>query len=381
MRLSLQRALLAFGLVLSAVSSPADMFEPLFTATRVVGDAKVVRPGRAEEPLRADRSYPYGSRIFVPAVNPKDKTGTVPEVMIELAHDYRFRIGPGSEVSVLDASSGEGVEKSEVKVLDVALGTVVTYITAVSRKSGDGGVSDEQVEKNLSAIVVKTPVGQCSRLAQLNEVKVQPDEVSGEGHSCLFTTQSGVMEITGPQYKISRMKRNTSVSIRGDGLMTTVSTENGEYDMAIEKGADAEERVHFKMRCLAKIWRQFADVGGRMAVAVMIYYPKGNAYELRSYNYLAGQTNVDMWTSVAAAVSGEHSSLSVVPGSGVAQTPSSEGPSAEGAESGAEDWTGGGDDGGDWSDGDDWSGGDDVGEDDAGGGDDDFGGFDFGSGW
>lgn len=378
MRPSFQRAFFAFCLAVSAASSPADMFEPLFTATRVVGAAKVVRPGRAEEPMRAERSYPYGTRILVPAANPKDKTGAVPEVMIELARDYRFRIGPGSDVTVSDASSGEGAEKSEVKVLDVAGGSVVTYITAVSRKSGGGGVSDEQVEKNLSAIVVKTPVGQCSRLAQLNEVKVSPDAVAGEGYECLFTTQSGVMEITGPQYKISRMKRNTVVSIRGDAMSTTVSTENGEYDVAIEKGADAEERAHFKMRCLAKIWRQFADVGGRMAVAVMIYYPKGNAYELRSYNYLAGQTNVDMWTSVAAAVSGEHSSLAVVPGSGAAPVPSG-GADAEGSGADEGDWTGG-EDGGDWAGGgDDWTGGDDGGDD--GDDDDGFGDFDFGSGW
>ena len=380
MRPFLQRAFFAFCLAVSAVSSPADMFEPLFTATRVVGAAKVVRPGRGEEPMRAERSYPYGTRILVPAANPKDKTGMVPEVMIELARDYRFRIGPGSDVTVSDASSGEGFERSEVKVLDVAVGSVVTYITAVSRKTGGGGVSDDQVERNLAAIVVKTPVGQCSRLAQLNEVKVAPDAIAGEGYECTFTTQSGVMEITGPQYKISRMKRNTAVSIRGDGLMTTISTENGEYDMAVEKGADAEERVHFKMRCLAKIWRQFADVGGRMAVAVMIYYPKGNAYELRSYNYLAGQTNVDMWTSVAAAVSGEHSSLSVVPGSGVPPVASGA-PAEDGSEPGTDEWTGDGGDGewtGDDGDDDDWDGGDDAG---SGGDDDDFGGFDFGSGW
>ena len=382
MRSSFQRMLFAFCLAASAGAASADMFEPLFSATRVVGNAKIVRPGRTAEKLRPEHSYPYGSRILVPALDPKDRSGAVPEVVIELARDFRFRLGAGSDVTVRDVSAGEGPDRSEIKMLDLATGSVTTYITAVSHKTGGGGLSDEQVERNLAAIVVNTPVGQCSRMAQLNEIKVAPDTVAGEGWACSFSTQSGLMEITGPQYKVSRMKRNSVVSIRGDLLSTTISTESGEYDVSFEKGADAEERAHFKARCLAKIWRQFAEVGGRMAVAVMIYYPKGNAFELRSYNYLAGQTNVDMWTSVAAAVAGEHSSLAMAPGGG-APAGASGGEAGDGAEwtEGGEEWTGGGDGGGDdWNDGgDDWNdGGDGGGSDDS--GDDGFD-FDFGSGW
>ena len=75
MRPSHWRALFAFCLAVSAVSSPADMFEPLCTATRVVGAVKVVRPGGREEPMRADHSYPYGTRILVPSTLGKGETG------------------------------------------------------------------------------------------------------------------------------------------------------------------------------------------------------------------------------------------------------------------------------------------------------------------
>lgn len=371
MRVHPQRAFSVACLLFVAGASvaSADIFEPLFTATRVIGNVQVVRPGRAPEPMRLDHAYPYGTRIIVP--DEMTMTNGAPaaasEVRIDLARDFRFRLGQGTDVTVEDLSVGEGDDLSEVKRFDLRSGSVFTYITANTQKTG-GGLGDALVDKNLAAIVIKTPLGECTRLAQRNEVRVDP----GEGGACsaTFTTQSGMMEVFGPQYSIKNMSRNASVVISGTKEQTSILTANGEFDIAFEKGVDAEERARFRARFLGKIWRQYADVGGRMAVAVMIYYPRGNGYEMKSYNYLEGQKNVGMWTSVAAAVSGEHNALAVSD-----ELAAANGGATGGDEGGDSEWNP--DDGGDEGDDDGWNP-DEAGDD--GGGDviDDGDSFDFG---
>lgn len=356
------RCVFAAGCVALAAAFPvrADViFEPLFTASRVVGPVKIVRPGRQAEAMRVDHAYPYGSRILVPAEPASDGGAAAAscEAIVELARDFRFRIGPGSDVSVLDMSVGEGDELSEVKVFDIATGVVNTFITANTQKNGSGGAGDVQVDKNLAAIVIKTPVGECTRLAQRNEVKVVPDPATPGFFDCTFASQNGMMEVYGPQFSVKDMKNNSAVRISGNREQTAISTENGEFVVVFEKGADAEERTLFKARCLGRITRRCAEIGGRMAVAVMVYYPKGNAYEMRSYNYLEGQTNVGMWTSVAAAVSGEHSAFAAVEGGASGGGGDGESSDEGGWDGGSgEDeggWDGSGEDDGGWDSGDD----------------------------
>ena len=371
MRFSNQRVLLAACLFFAGASAAsADMFEPLFTATRVVGAVQVVRPGRPAEPMRLDHAYPFETRIIVPEAVTNGVATAIPEVIVELANDFKFRLGPGTDASILDKSVGEGDERTEIKVVDIARGVVNTFITANTQKSGTGGAGDIQVDKNLAAIIIRTPLDvECTHLSQRNEVRVAPDPFDPDSLVCTFTTQNGMMEVNGPQFSVRSMGRGASVQVSGDKSRTAISSVNGEFTVAFERGQDAEERVRFKGRCIGKIWRQYADVGGRMAVAVMIYYPRGNTYEMRSYNYLEGQTNVGMWTSVAAAVSGEHSALTIAQelggGGGGGGSDSSDGDSS--------DWNpdGDSDDDGGWNpDDSDDGGGDDGGFDD--------GGFDFG---
>ena len=372
MRFPAQRVLAAVCVFLAgALVASADMFEPLFTATRVVGDVRVVRPGRKAERMRVDHAFPYGTRVLVPGIPAVTNASTVyAEAIVELANDFKFRLGPGADVTILDMTVGDGDDRSEIKVLDVAAGSVNTFITANTQKTGNGGAGDLQVDRNFAAIVVRTPLAECTHLSQRNEIRVEPDPFNEGDLVCTFSTLSGTMEINGPQFSVKNMNRNSAVRISGNKDETAISTAAGEFTVTFEKGQDAEERARFKARCIGKVRRQYADVGGRMAVAVMIYYPKGNTYEMKSYNYLEGQTNVGMWTSVAAAVSGEHGAMAV----------------AQELGSGGESASSGGDDGG-WDGGDDggWdgSGDDDDGWDGSGGddGEDDFGGDDFDFGW
>ena len=304
------RGLFAAALLCGAVPASAAIFEPLFMVTKAVGDVRIVKPGGQTELVRVDHAYPYGSRLIVPkeidpeilsAARSKGIEPESPQVVVSLARDYMFRFDAGTDVTILDQSTGTGEGRSEVKVLDLACGSLNTYITAVTKKSGTS--LDHQADANLAAIVVQTPVGQCQRMSQRNKIKVERDPLAPGMYRCQFATQSGVMEIVGPQYKIEKIKRNSVVEINGNDEFTGIVSSYGEFVVTIEKGADAEEKVFFKSRCLAKIWRQHAEVGERLAVAVMVAYPDGRRTQ---YAYLEGQEGVDLQRSSAEAVTGQN---------------------------------------------------------------------------
>lgn len=307
------RGLLSAAALLCGAASSAAIFEPLFMVTKAVGDVRIEKPNGQTEAVRPDHAYPYGSRIIVPAelspevlsaARSKGIEPESPQVIVSLSPDFVFRFNAGSDVSILDQSTGSGQGRTEVKVLDLAVGSVNTYITAVTKKSGT--TLDDQAEANLSAVIIQTPVGQCMRMAQRNQVKVEADpETPGYFH-CQFGTQSGAMEIVGPQYKIDQVKRNSIVQIDGNAEFTSISANYGEFALTMEKGADNEEKVFFKSHSLAKIWRQHAEIGGRLAVAVMVAYPDGRRSQ---YAYLEGQTNVDLQLGSAEAVTGENTSV------------------------------------------------------------------------
>ena len=310
MRLRHFTATLAATTALACVSrAPAAIFEPLFMVTKVVGDAKVVRPDGRTEILRADHAYPYGSRISVPQALAREQLAAYkaagvepeePQVSLTMARDYRFRFSAGTSAAILDASEGE----AEKRVIDVSSGSVSTFITASATKTG--GAADALVEANLSAVVVRTPVGECSRLTQRNQIQVGRDPRDASVSRCQFASQSGLMEISGPQYRLYKLKKNTVVDIDGNSDFTSISAHYGEFTAEFEKGADAVEKAVFRTRCAGKIWRERAEIGGRMAVSVMIAYPGG---DILSYDYLEGQTGVGLSSGASAAAAPAASGL------------------------------------------------------------------------
>ncbi len=342
--------LAAAVLLCGAASSRAAIFEPLFVVTKVVGEVRVERPNGTSDLVRKDHAYPYGSRLVVPAEVSEEVAKAAaaegakpenPQVWVKFARDFSFGIGPGSDVRILDETTGDGDEVQELKVIDVAVGSVDTRITAAVKKNG--GTLDEKAEKNLSAVIVRTPVADCTRLAERNTITVEKDPENPDYFNCFFLSQGGWMEIHGPQFDLDRLKRATRVRIGGNRDFTSITPESGEFTGTFEKGADNNEKVFFRTRVVAKIFRSHAQVGGRLVVAVMVSYPDG---QRKTYAYLEGQTGVDAGS----------------------------GPTTElGPESGPEETDGGGwqDDGG--SDSGDWGGdsGDDWGGDSGGG--DDFG--------
>ena len=358
---------LAAALFLSASASAAPLFEPLFMVTKVVGDVRIEKPNGTTDVVRPDHAYPFGSRILVPAENSaeaikdakaRDIEIEPPQVYFRLARDFTFRIGPGSDVRIVDESTGEGEDRQELKVFDVARGSVQTRISAAAKKTG--GTLDDKVEKNLAAVIVRTPVGEASRLAERNEVTVEESPDAPGFYNCLFFTQAGYMEIAGPQYQLTRLKRATRVRICGTdahngaknahGLVggnesfTSIEPESGEFMAEFEKGADNNEKAFFRTRHVAKIWRRHAEVGGRLVVAVMISRPDGSRTQ---YAYLEGQTGVDTGDVATTEIGGEEGA--------------DEGGWGEGDDGGegGDSW---GDDGGD-DGGDSWGDSGDAGED------------------
>ena len=352
----LRGARAAAALFCGAASARDAIFEPLFRVTKVVGEVRIEKPNGATDVVRKDHAYPYGSRLVVPSQVTEEEAKAAaaagakpeePQVFVRFARDFTFRIGPGSDVRILDETTGEGDEAQELRVLDLALGTIDTRITAAVKKTG--GTLDEKVEKNLSAAIVRTPVAECTRLAERNKIQVERDPETPGYYNCFFESTGGWMEIHGPQFDLDRLKKATRVRIGGNQDFTSITPESGEFTGTFEKGADNNEKVFFRTRCVAKIWRRHAQVGGRLVVAVMVSYPDG---QRRTYQYLEGQTGVDAGAGATTKIDG-----------GGEEPPEWQPGSDEGT---GDDW--GGDSGDSGDSGDDWG---------DSGGDSDFGDWSF----
>ena len=290
-----------------------------------------------------------------------------PWVSIALANDFRFVIGEGSRVRVLDGTTGDGDMRTELKILDIETGSVRTAITAAVKKHG--GTKDAEAEANLAAIVIRTPVGECTRLSQRNEVSVRPDPSVPGYYNCRFFSQPGQMEISGNQYRLDEVHRNTAILIDGNDEVTSIEPESGEFTGNFERGLDENgqivmEKVFFKSRTVAKVWRRHVAVGGRLAVSVMASFPDGSR---KSYVFLEGQKNV-------GTMDGSPADGPVQP----ADAPSGDDAPADsgsdwGSSDSGSDW-GSSDSGSDWGSSDSDGGSSDAGSD---AGDTDFGDFDF----
>lgn len=414
-------ALMAAAALLCGTSvSFGAMFEPLFLATKVVGDVKIEKPAgkdakgkilfKAPEPLLEDHAYPYNSRITVPlpppppeppeGVDPEDWVPPPPppdpDLVLKFSSDFRFHFAPGTVCEVRDASSTMGDEKIEVKKFSMESGVISTLITATATKTG-GEKADAQVDANLSAIEIETPVASATRLSGKNEVKVEKVPGHDDFYLCTFRTESGLMEVNGRQFRVHEMKRNACVEIEGTDLrdmnppgfevpadadpndpaykptFSRISNNNGLFSVSFEKGLNDDDTVReqkyvFSSRCFGKVWREFAEVGQRMAVSVMaVTYPKlkgrSNAGAKEDkYCYLEGQKDVG----------DDQSSAEVVGGQGEFGAEGGDegfGGSEGGSGDSGDDWGGSGDSGDGWGDlgGDDTSsssGGDDFNWDD-----------------
>lgn len=255
----------------------AAFFEPLFKITSVKGDVMIMRPDHdvPEKALEA-HVYPYGSRILLPSWNSKSKK-VEPEVGFSLSRDHRFRLSGNADLQV----GTEPNDASDKKVFTLKSGKLKTFISISTVKTG--GAEDEAVEAGIQALSIVTPLAVCRRLTDRNEITVSQ---SGNTYAMNVVTESGTMDIEGAQFKITAMRRNANMEIYGEEDYTRIQNISSEFTVELEKGVDAVEKVVFRPRSIAKIWRSYAEIGGKQAVSVMIAFPDGS---IKSYAYLQGE--------------------------------------------------------------------------------------------
>jgi len=277
-------ALIAFGNgFVQAVS-----FEPLFKVTHVSGNVTLYKPGETSPiVVREAHAYPYGSRLVVPEYDELAKKHhlPVPSVSVKISGDHNFKISENSCVTILSDPSNTGK-----KIFDIAYGTIKTFITISTVKTG--GTEDSKVEEGINALTFVTPVATLTRMTERNSISITkaPDGM----YTAVFQTESGLMEIAGPQYKLWKMRKNTAVEIFGNKKdYTRITNLAGDFVGDIEKGVDPTsgekvfESINFKIRHIVKIWRTYAKIGGKMAVSVMSIPPQGL---LRTYAFLEGHS-------------------------------------------------------------------------------------------
>ena len=288
-------------------------FDPLFRITKIQGPVSVMRPGDAESvPAVEGQAYPYGTRVVVGKAHPKAKEDQMPEAHLVLSSDHQFKLGAGGDLVI---SHGEGGD-AEKKVMELANGKLRTFITI--SKVNTGGITDVEVEAGINALTVKTPLGVvCSKLTERNEISVAYD---GRHHTVIFASGGSLMELAGPQYKVHSIKRNSAVEIFGDKDFTRLSSLGGEFMADVERGVDGIESVSFKNRSIVKIWRTFAEVGGKMAVSIMVVAPDGG---ITSYAFLEGQSAV-VDSAIAAEKASDGAAAPVTAPEGAGEVPAGE---------------------------------------------------------
>ena len=91
---------------------------------------------------------------------------------------------------------------------------------------------------------------------------------------------------------------------------------------------DGIASVSFKNRSIVKIWRTFAEVGGKMAVSIMVVAPDGG---ITSYAFLEGQSAV-VDSAIAAEKASDGAAAPVTAPEGAGEVPAGEaGAQADGA--------------------------------------------------
>jgi len=287
----------AAAVVFTGVAGAA-LFEPLFRFTEVSGDVRVFRPGAAESvPAVNLHAYPYGSRVVVPKWDGKPKSPR-PIARINMSDLHKLAITGGSDLTIMDAAA----KPLDNKIVEIRSGNAQFTVNVSTVKTGDVE-KDREIEDGINALVVRLPNDiTVTRITDKCAISVARE---GENSNMRLLSESETMTVAGPQFNISPFKRNSEIEIQGHRDFTRITGVSGDFTCVVERGVDDEEQVKFRKNTIVKIWRSYAKIGGKMAVAVMIVMPNG---KLSSYAFLEGQQVVvgtaEIQTSDASAGDG-----------------------------------------------------------------------------
>lgn len=157
-------------------------------------------------------------------------------------------------------------------------------------------------------------------------------QTTGDGDEAVVHVTTGSMSMEGRHYMIAQLRAANQIRIRttGDDLFTLLTGESGDYAVKLDQGLvrdkdpvtneakDSERFLTYVLspRCLIKIWRNRASVGGRVVVATMTLDAGGAiknrcAFAEQRYNVNSGELVVSP-KAVEAAAKAENASASDV---------------------------------------------------------------------
>ncbi len=254
--------------LLTAVSLQAAPFDPLFRVVNITGPCQVRRPGETTfEAATRGRAYPYGTVVQTL------KLGTATVV---LSSDDTVQVGPETVVTPAYCATG-GVGRA--LLLDA--GKLVTFA---------------DINNAPDALIVVTPVGQCSGLSGRGEIALMP--APDAFILTAIATSGGAMTLSGPQFTLPKLKAGYSVRIvtARDQSLTRILNTLGDYAVVIDNGTPQPVTIQTTTRATIRIWREHAPIGGRLIVSVVATGSDGKGREC--FAFAVGQPLVASSTSL-----------------------------------------------------------------------------------
>lgn len=259
-----QLAVFSNGMAAAFVAVAAQaQFDPLMQLGRIQGECLVRLPGVSDYEVGVEsRAYPFGSEI---------RTREGSQVVVHFSPTVQLRLGPASAAVIAEADAGAG------RALRVTL------------TDGVIGVYSPMDDADLP-LVVRTPVADVDRIKGRVELNLVPE---GEVHRLVVSTAIAELRLSGPQFRVERMGRNSSLEIQTahDESYTGLTGKSGEYEVLVERGSEDPSIANFRPGSRVKIWRRRAALSGRLAVSVMIASGSGGAVK-ESFAFLQGETAV-----------------------------------------------------------------------------------------
>lgn len=302
--------------VTAAAASPLDdlpqmqaprTFYPLIRCLEAHGVVEVLAP-RETDWRRAEvgKYYPFGAVVRVSRARKSDA-----------CPGATFGLGPASDLTVTN--------EAEFATREIALGEKSR--TLLLRR----GCVVLKLPRTLKdgEFAVAAPHFVCRNLSGESRFDYT---ATGDGDEAVVHVTTGSMALEGRHYAIAQLRAANQIHIRttGDDLFTVLTGESGDYAIKLDQGLqrdkdpvtneakDTERFLTYVLspRCIIKIWRNRASVGGRVVVATMTLDAAGAiknrcAFAEQRYNVNSGELVVSP-KAVEAAAKAEHVSASDV---------------------------------------------------------------------
>ena len=273
MKSSFQTCLVLAAAMVAGTMS-ADNFNNLFRVMSPRGDCQIRRLGQeAFEPVIKGKAYPFGSLL---------RCGKESEMVISLSEkDAVAMTAESVVVAKLDREDGNR------RIISLMQGEIKARLDVLNTNA---------------SVIIDSPVGRC--VSMVGNAKIKVLSTPGEDTLEITAGASCQVRLVGPQFVIPELKVGQSIAISTltDNSQTRIRDVAGDYRIFVNKGlelnpmpSESEEAdvllpVAMSAQSMVKIWREKAQIGGRLIVSVLATGPDGKGRE--SYAFAVGRNNV-----------------------------------------------------------------------------------------